>query len=129
MRKKKPDTVTRMTPEQASILRKLAFDAYEPEAFSPELTAAEEEQRIGVLQAKLKLMSEPPHTQLRIRDALSRAMRNPSRRARVCKAWTGLQEEELMSNFRHAAIVAGLVAGATTARAQTTMITRQPSES
>jgi len=52
-----------MTPEQASILRKLAFDAYEPEAFSPELTAAEAEQRIGVLQAKLKLMSEPPHTQ------------------------------------------------------------------
>jgi len=63
MRKKKPDTVTRMTPEQASILRKLAFDAYEPEAFSPELTAAEAEQRIGVLKAKLKLMSEPPHTQ------------------------------------------------------------------
>jgi hypothetical protein len=63
MRKKKSDTVTRMTPEQASILRKLAFDTYEPEAFSSELTAAEAEQRIGVLQAKLKLMSEPPHTQ------------------------------------------------------------------
>jgi len=63
MRKKKSDTLTRMTPEQASILRKLAFDAYEPEAFSSELTAAEAEQRIGVLQAKLKLMSEPPHTQ------------------------------------------------------------------
>ena len=63
MRKKKSDTVTRMTPEQASILRKLAFDAYEPEAFSSELTAAEAEQRIGVLRAKLKLMSEPPHTQ------------------------------------------------------------------
>jgi hypothetical protein len=63
MRKQKSDTVTRMTPEQASILRKLAFDAYEPEAFSSELTAAEAEQRIGVLRAKLKLMSEPPHTQ------------------------------------------------------------------
>jgi hypothetical protein len=63
MRKKKPDTVARMTPKQATLLRKLAFDAYEPEAFSPELTAAEAEQRIGVLQAKLKLMSEPPHTQ------------------------------------------------------------------
>jgi hypothetical protein len=63
MRKKKSDTLTRMTPEQASILRKLAFDAYEPEAFSSELTAAEAEQRIGVLRAKLKLMSEPPHTQ------------------------------------------------------------------
>lgn len=63
MRKKKSDTVTRMKPEQASILRKLAFDAYEPEAFSSELTAAEVEQRIEVLRAKLKLMSEPPHTQ------------------------------------------------------------------
>jgi hypothetical protein len=63
MRKKKLDTVGRMTPEQANLLRKLAFDAYEPEAFSPELTAAEAKQRIGVLQAKLKLMSEPPHTQ------------------------------------------------------------------
>ena len=52
-----------MTPEQASLLRKLAFDAYEPEAFSAELTRTEAEQRIGMLQAKLKLMSEPPHTQ------------------------------------------------------------------
>ena len=63
MRKKKPITVARMTSKQASILRKLAFDAYEPEAFSSQLTAAEAEQRIGILQAKLKLMSEPPHTQ------------------------------------------------------------------
>ena len=61
--RKKPDTVARMTPEQASLLRKLAFDAYEPEAFSAALTRTEAEQRIGVLQAKLKLMSEPPHTQ------------------------------------------------------------------
>ena len=63
MRKKKPETVAPMSPEQASLLRKLAFDAYEPEAFSSELTAAEAEQRIKVLRAKLKLMSEPPHTQ------------------------------------------------------------------
>jgi hypothetical protein len=61
--RKKPATVARMTPEQASLLRKLAFDAYEPEAFSTELTKAEAEQRIIVLKAKLKLMSEPPHTQ------------------------------------------------------------------
>jgi len=63
MRKKKLVTVPVMTAEQARLLRKLAFDAYEPEAFSPELTAAEAEQRISVLRAKLKLMSEPPHTQ------------------------------------------------------------------
>ncbi|HZP69537.1 MAG TPA: DUF3072 domain-containing protein [Pseudolabrys sp.] len=57
------DTVARMTPEQAGVLRRLAREAYEPEAFGTELTKAEAEQRINVLRAKLKLMSEPPHTQ------------------------------------------------------------------
>ncbi len=52
-----------MSAEQAALLRKLAFDAYEPDAFSPNLTKVEAEQRIEVLQAKMKLMSEPPHTQ------------------------------------------------------------------
>ena len=52
-----------MTPKQEALLRKLAFDAYEPEAFSPNLTEAEAELRITTLQAKLRLMSEPPHTQ------------------------------------------------------------------
>jgi hypothetical protein len=61
--RKKPETVARMTPDQASLLRKLAFDAYEPEAFSAELTRAEAKQRISVLKSKLKLISEPPHTQ------------------------------------------------------------------
>ena len=56
-------SVTPMSAEQAALLRRLAFDAYEPEAFSPNLTKAEAEQRIDVLQAKMKLMSEPPHTQ------------------------------------------------------------------
>ena len=51
-----------MTAEQAAVLRKIAFDAYEPEAFRPNLTQAEAEQRITMLKAKLKLMSEPPHT-------------------------------------------------------------------
>ena len=53
----------RMSAEQEALLRKLAFDAYEPEAFSPSLTKAEAEQRISLLQAKMKLMGEPPHTQ------------------------------------------------------------------
>jgi hypothetical protein len=47
-------------------------------------------------------------------------------------AFAGLdrnQEEELMTYFRHAAIVAAVVAGATTASAQTTVITREPIES
>jgi DUF3072 family protein len=51
-----------MTAEQAALLRKLAFDAYEPDAFRPNLTQAEASQRIDALRAKLKLISEPPHT-------------------------------------------------------------------
>ena len=60
---KKSNVVGQMTAEQAALLRKLAFDAYEPEAFTPNLTKAEAQRRIEVLQAKMKLMSEPPHTQ------------------------------------------------------------------
>jgi Protein of unknown function (DUF3072) len=60
---KRSNAITLMTAEQANLLRQLAFDAYEPEAFSPSLTKAEAEQRIAMLQAKLKLMGEPPHIQ------------------------------------------------------------------
>jgi hypothetical protein len=55
--------VTPMSAEQAALLRRLAFDAYEPEAFKPNLSMLEAERRIDVLQAKMKLLSEPPHTQ------------------------------------------------------------------
>jgi DUF3072 family protein len=58
-----PKSLVPMSAEQAALLRTLAFDAYEPEAFKPNLTKAVAEQRIEVLQAKMKLMSEPPHTQ------------------------------------------------------------------
>jgi uncharacterized protein DUF1236 len=47
-------------------------------------------------------------------------------------AFAGLgrnKQEELMTYFRHAAIAAALVAGASTASAQTTVITREPVES
>ena len=60
--KKKSDVVNPMTPDQARLLRQLAFDVYEPEAFALNLTQTEAEQRIQALRAKLKLMSEPPHT-------------------------------------------------------------------
>ncbi|MGC2642020.1 MAG: hypothetical protein WA406_09980 [Pseudolabrys sp.] len=60
---KKLKTVALMTAEQANLLRRLAFDAYEPEAYSAHLTKAEAELRIEVLRAKMKLISEPPHTQ------------------------------------------------------------------
>jgi hypothetical protein len=39
------------------------------------------------------------------------------------------QEEELMTYFRHAAVVAAVVAGVATASAQTTIITHEPVES
>jgi hypothetical protein len=52
----------RMTAEQSALLRQLARDGYEPDAFSEQLTQAEAGKRIVMLQAKLKLLDEPPHT-------------------------------------------------------------------
>ena len=51
-----------MTAEQAARLKQLAIDAYEPDAFKPDLTQAEAERRIATLAAKLKLLDGPPHT-------------------------------------------------------------------
>jgi len=52
-----------MTPEQAARLRRLAHDAFDLEAFSEHLTRTEAALRIATLEAKLRLQSEPPHTQ------------------------------------------------------------------
>lgn len=51
-----------MTEEQRVTLKRLSQDAYEPEAFDLTLTQPEAATRIRALQAKLALMSEPPHT-------------------------------------------------------------------
>jgi hypothetical protein len=51
-----------MTAAQAALLRQLARDSYEPEAFSAQLTQTEAAKRIAMLKAKLKLQDEPPHT-------------------------------------------------------------------
>jgi hypothetical protein len=51
-----------MSADQERVLRELAKDALEPEAFSRVLTQSEAARRIEVLTAKLKLMSHPPHT-------------------------------------------------------------------
>jgi len=59
---KKTNADEPMTAEQAALLEKIAFDAYEPEAFRPNLTQEEAARRIATLKAKLKLMGEPPHT-------------------------------------------------------------------
>ena len=52
----------RMTAEQAALLRQFARDSYEHEAFSARLTQTEAANRIAMLEAKLKLQDEPPHT-------------------------------------------------------------------
>ena len=52
-----------MTVEQAALLKRLSRDAYDFEAFAPHLSQAEAARRITGLRAKLKLQSEPPHTQ------------------------------------------------------------------
>jgi len=51
-----------MTPAQATELKRLALDAFEPDAFQQHLTKSEAAQRIAALKAKLKLLDEPPHT-------------------------------------------------------------------
>jgi hypothetical protein len=55
-------TSGRMTAEQRTLLRKLAHDGYEPDAFKEQLTQAEAAKRIDMLRAKLPLLDEPPHT-------------------------------------------------------------------
>ena len=52
-----------MTSEQAALLRRLAHDARDLEAFGEHLTQAEAARRIATRQAKLKLQGHPPHTQ------------------------------------------------------------------
>ena len=51
-----------MTAEQAALLKQLARDGYELEAFGPLLTQSEAARRIAALRAKLRLQDEPPHT-------------------------------------------------------------------
>jgi hypothetical protein len=51
-----------MTAAQEATLKTLARAAYELDAFKPNLTRTEADQRIAMLTAKLKLLDEPPHT-------------------------------------------------------------------
>ena len=53
--------ISMMTAAQAATLKRLAHDAYELDAFRPNLTSAEADIRIAMLTAKLKLLGEPPH--------------------------------------------------------------------
>ena len=49
-----------MTAEQAATLKRLARDAYELDAFKPNLKRTEADIRIAILTAKLKLLDGPP---------------------------------------------------------------------
>jgi hypothetical protein len=63
--RRKPQAMTAdglMTAAQAATLKRLAQDAYELDAFKPNLTRTEADIRIAMLTAKLKLLGEPPHT-------------------------------------------------------------------
>jgi hypothetical protein len=62
-RKPLPRTGNRpMTTAQAATLKRLTQDAYELDAFKPNLTRFEADTRIAMLTAKLKLLGGPPHT-------------------------------------------------------------------
>jgi hypothetical protein len=62
-RKSKPMTANRpMTAAQAATLKKRAQEAYDLDAFKPNLTRVEADKRIAMLAAKLKLLDGPPHT-------------------------------------------------------------------
>jgi Protein of unknown function (DUF3072) len=51
-----------MTESQLKTLQRLASEAFEPEAFSRQLSRAEAQRRIDALTAKLRLQDGPPHT-------------------------------------------------------------------
>ena len=51
-----------MTAAQAAMLKRLAEEAYELDAFKPNISRAEADIRIAMLTAKLKLLDGPPHT-------------------------------------------------------------------
>ena len=56
------DDCRRANDSRAATLKRLAQDAYELDAFKPNLTRTEAEKRIAMLTAKLKLLDGPPHT-------------------------------------------------------------------
>ena len=51
-----------MTAAQAAMLKRLTEEAYELDAFKPNISRAEADIRIAMLTAKLKLLDGPPHT-------------------------------------------------------------------
>jgi hypothetical protein len=51
-----------MTGAQASYLKTLSEQAYEPDAYDETLSKAEASKRIDALKAKLKRLDAPPHT-------------------------------------------------------------------
>jgi hypothetical protein len=62
---KDPDTSGEdpITGAQASYLKTLSEQAFEPQAYDETITKAEASKRIDALKAKLRLLDGPPHTQ------------------------------------------------------------------
>jgi hypothetical protein len=56
------EPLSRMAEDQAAYLKFLARQAYELDAFKPNLDQAEAARRIAALEAKLRLLDGPPHT-------------------------------------------------------------------
>jgi Protein of unknown function (DUF3072) len=56
------EPLSRMAEDQAAYLKYLAREAYELDAFKPNLDRAEAARRIAALEAKLRLLDGPPHT-------------------------------------------------------------------
>jgi hypothetical protein len=56
------DSPEPMTDAQATRLKQLAEQAFEPDAYKPTLDRAEAARRIAALEAKLHLLDAPPHT-------------------------------------------------------------------
>jgi hypothetical protein len=52
-----------MTDEQRTLLKRLAHEAFDFEAYGSHLSQAEASRRISALRAKIALQGEPPHTQ------------------------------------------------------------------
>ena len=51
-----------MAEDQLKVLKQLAQNSFELDAFDPNLTREQIEWRIAALKAKLILLDEPPHT-------------------------------------------------------------------
>ena len=93
---KKPNVVGQMTAEQTALLRKIAFDAYEPEAFSPNLTKAEAARRIDHASGQTEIDERTAtHPVTEFANCRPQLREEPLRASGRLLFWTGLQRRNL----------------------------------